>query len=161
MEKIILDENGNVQIQLTQKGQLIKTSTPEELGFFREKKFVYVFQRVALNPQTLKNISAPFLQIVQYKPKNRDGYDFYYFFFDAKAMSMPCVKNLDPRLGRFTGFTSSPNVQDTDFVRKIAAPKRLSREEFAKIMKDRVYQGMPFLGIFSEDGQEFVAPNPA
>ena len=159
-QKLTQDENGNPVYEIYENGKLTKTLTPLEMPhMFREKQFCYAFNRVALNPLTMKNISAPFLQIVLYKPKDRAGFDYFYFYYE-KCMAMPAVKCIDSRLGRTAGFCSTPNIMDTDFVRKIGAPKRLSKEQLIEIKKTGEFNGIPYLGVFNESGHEYVSPNP-
>jgi len=159
-ERLAMDEAGNAIYETVENGQVVETLTPEQKdkNLFREKEFVFLFQRVALNPMTMQNISAWFVQKIIYKIPNKDGFDFHWFFW-SKDVSLPHVKVLDSRLGRLAGFCFAVNVNDKTYVRKTAQPKRLSKELAQKILKDKVYENLPFLGIFGEsDGAEFVQP---
>ena len=153
-----MNENQEPVFEIYEDGKLTKTLTPIEKGLFREKQFCYVFNRVALNPMTMKNVQAAFIQIVLYKPKNREDFDYFWFYWE-KGM-MPHVKCIDSRLGRFAGYCSAPTITDENFVRKVGSPKRLSREQAQRILKNGTYENLPCLGIFGEDGAEGVAAKP-
>ena len=117
-----------------------------------------MFKRVALNPQTMQNISAWFIQKIVYKVPNKDGLDYHWFYFE-KGMSLPCVRILDVRLGRLQGLTYQVNVNDAIFVRKVNQPKRITLTQKVKALMAMEYEGIPVLGQFSEsDGSEFVSP---
>ncbi|HLE75731.1 MAG TPA: hypothetical protein VI864_06780 [Candidatus Bathyarchaeia archaeon] len=158
-EKIAMDESGNAIFQVinSQNGEVEKVLTPQDKGLWREKEFCILFQRTALNPLTMKNISAWFIQKILYKMPNRDGYDYHYFAWE-KHMSLPCCRILDSRMGQLAGLTFQVTVTDKDFVRKTAQPKRLTKEQVQKILKDKQFESLPFLGIFNEQGEEYVAP---
>ena len=157
MEKLIVNEKGELTFEVWQKGQLIKTLTPIEKGLWRSKEFCYIFTRVALNPISLKNISAPFLQKILYRVPNREGFDFHYFTWQ-KEISLPHIHVLDPKLGRLCGLCFSVGVVNKKYVKKSAQPKRLSKEQAQKILHDKVYEGIPCLGSFTESGETYVAP---
>jgi hypothetical protein len=155
-EKLIITEEGNPAFEIYFDGKLSKTETPEERGLFKQKEFCYLFTRTALNPQTMKNISAPFLQKISYKVPNKDGFDFMWLFWERGML--PHVKALDARLGRLAGFCYAIIPSDANYVKKTAAPKKLTNIQAAKIMKEGVYEGIPCLGVFGEDNGSEAVP---
>lgn len=156
-ERIVLNEAQLPVFEICENNKLTKTLKPEDKGLFREKTFIMLFNRTALDPLRMVNVSATFAQKILFKIPNRDGYDYHYFYWE-KGMSVH-VKCIDPRLKRFCGYCSSVSVSDAMFVKKIGAPKRLTKEQVQKIVKEGMYEGIPYLGCFGElDGAEFVAP---
>lgn len=157
-EELGMDELGNAVFQIIDNGEILESKTPEQKGLWRSKEFCYIFTRTALDTLRMVNVSATFVQRVCYHVKNRDGFDYHYFYWE-KGMSLPCVRILDSRMGTLCGLTFQVNVTDRDYVRKTAQPKRLTKEQVQKILKDKVFEGIPYLGIFGEDdGSEFCAP---
>jgi len=153
-----MDENGNAIFEVWEKGKLVATKTPIEKGLFREKQFCYIFTRVALNPISLKNISAPFVQRILYRVPNREGYDFHWFFWE-KSVSLPHIRVLNSAMGRLCGLCFSVSVLDKKYVKKTAQPKRITREQAQKILKDKIFEGIPCLGVFGElEGELYVSP---
>ena len=123
---------------------------------FREREFFIIFKRTALNPQTLKNVSGWFAQKILYRIPNREGYDFFYFYFE-KGFSLPCARILDPRLQSLCGLTFQVSPQDPKFTKKVGVPKRLSNEDARQCMIDRNINGIDILGLYNDDGYEDVS----
>jgi hypothetical protein len=156
-EKLAMDENGNAVFQIIDHGEVLQTLKPENKGLWKSKEFYILFERVALNPQTLKNISAWFCQRVVYRVPNKDGFDFHWFYWE-KGM-LPHIRILDCRMGRLTGLTFAVNPSDATYVKKVNAPKRLTAEQKIKALMNGEFDGLPILGIFDEnDGAQFVSP---
>jgi hypothetical protein len=135
--------------------EVISEKTPQEMGLFREKMFCYVFRRVALDPISLKNLQAYFVQKVLYRVRNEEPYAFFWFYFES-GFSLPCIKNIDPRLQNLCGITWQVSNSDKDFTELIDEPKRLTNDETRKALIDRVYEGIPILGLYDENGSEKV-----
>lgn len=155
-EKITQNENGEPVFEIYENGET-KTLTPLEKGLFREKEFVILFQRIALNPKTLQNIEGWFVQKILYKIPNRDNFDYHWFFWE-KRVTLPHIRILDARMGRLCGLTFAVAPMDKKFVKKTSAPKRITTAQAQKILKDKIFDGIPCLGVFSESGEEYVAP---
>jgi hypothetical protein len=150
-EKLTQNELGEPVFEVYLDGKLSRTETPQDRGLFREKQFYFIFSRVALNPKTLQNISGFFIQKICFKIPNREGYDCHFFYW-SKDVSLPHIRVLDSRMGRFAGLT------DAIYVHKTAQPKRITREQRFSILKSGEYEGVPCLGSFAETGETFVQP---
>lgn len=152
-----MNANQEAVFEIIENGEIIETKTPLEKGLWREKQFCYLFTRTALDTLRNVNVHAFFAQKIVYNVKNRDGFDFHYFYWE-KGMSLPCARILDSRMGTLCGLTFQVNITDKDYTKKINAPKRLTKEQVAKILKEGQFEGIPCLGVFNESGEEFCAP---
>lgn len=135
--------------------EVISEVSPLEKGYFREREFLILQKRTALNPITLKNVSGYFLQKVLYKIPNRDGYDCHFMQFQ-KGFSLPCVSVLDARLQTLCGLTFQISPNDPKFTKNIGSAKRIKNENVRQILIDREFEGIPILGLYDENGSEFV-----
>jgi hypothetical protein len=157
-EKLNMDEKMNPVFQTinSTNNEVVETLTPEQKGLWKSKEFYILFQRVALNPKTLMNISAWFAQKIMFKVPSKEEFDYHYFAWE-KGFSVPCVRVLDSRMGRLAGFTFQVSATDATYTKKIGAAKRLSVEQVRKIVLEKSYDSVPFLGIYNERGEESVA----
>ena len=138
-----IDRNGTVQIL-----------KPQEKGLVKELTFKILFQRVALNPKTLQNISAWFVQDLLVKVPSKKEYEYFYLFHE-RGMSNVCLRILDVNMGRFAGFTTTVSLNDKTFVKKVNTPKRLTTEQAKKMLLNG-----EVLGVFAEDNlsEQHVQP---
>jgi hypothetical protein len=143
------------QVIDTNNNQVISTKTTEQMNLWKSKEFYILCKRTVTNYQTYKELSAFFIQKVLYRTPNRDGYDYHFFYYE-KGFSVPCAKILDPRLNNLCGLTFQVSPSDDTFTKKVGAAKRLSNEQAKKVMFDKVFNGIPVLGIYEEDGSERV-----
>jgi hypothetical protein len=156
-EKIGMDENGNAIFEIIENQQVVQVLKPEDKGLWKSKEFYIIFSRTALNPRTLQNVSGWFIQRLLFRVPNRDGFDYHYFT-KPKGVNLPHIRILDSRMGRLCGLCFSVNVTDSDYVRKVNAPKRISAAQKYQILKTGMYEGLEVLGQFSESGEEWVQP---
>ena len=153
-----MNEQGEPVFEVYLDNKLDRVESPEQRGLWKSKEFVILFERTALNPQTMKNVSAWFVQKICYRIPNREGYDFHFFYW-SKDVSLPHIKILDTRLGRLQGLCYCVIPSDAIYVKKVNQPKRLTKEQKIKITMNGEFDGIPCLGIFSEtDGSEYVQP---
>ena len=154
-EQLKFDENGNPIFvkTISYKGETV-TLTPEQKNLKKELTFQILFQRVALNPKTMLNLSAWFVQDLLIKIPNKEEYRYYYLYYE-KGMNLPCVRILDVNMGKFCGFTTQVTLSDKTYVRKIGSAKRVTEIQAKKMLLDG-----SVLCVFSEENlsEQHVAP---
>ena len=154
-EQLKFDENDNpIFIRTIDNNGKTEILTPEQKNLKKELTFKILFERVALNPKTMKNLSAWFVQDIRVKVPNREEYRYCYLYFEKgttpeNGMKNVCIKYLDVNMGRFCGFTTSISLNDKTFVKKIGEAKRVTTE-----IAKKMWNNNEILAVVNEEHPE-------